>query len=170
MFRRARYLVVIIALICFLPSCGRLFEKGFPEYSGEIEGIGVKQPVEIYRDAYGIPHIYAQNEYDVYFAQGYVHAQDRLSQMELSRRLAKGRLSEVIGKRTVELDMFTRLIGMDKAMERIAREASRQMKEVSGAYVDGVNAYVQANKDNMPLELSALKIVPEPFGETVETS
>lgn len=125
----------------------------------------MKQPVEIYRDAYGIPHIYAQNEYDVYFAQGYVHAQDRLTQMEMSRRLAKGRLSEIIGKRTLELDMFTRLIGMDKAMERMAREASKQMKEVSRAYVDGVNAYVQANRDNMPLELSTLKMVPEPFTE-----
>jgi len=163
MFRRTRYLVVIIALICSLISCGRLFRKGFPEYSGEIEGIGVKQPVEIYRDAYGIPHIYAQNEYDVYFAQGYVHAQDRLSQMELSRRLVKGRLSELVGKNTVELDMFTRLLGMDEAMERLASEASEKMKEVAGAYVDGVNAYIQANRDNMPLELSALKVIPEPF-------
>ncbi|MFC1712672.1 penicillin acylase family protein [Candidatus Poribacteria bacterium] len=165
MVKRAGYFTVFIIIICLLPSCGRLFRKGFPEHSGEIDGIGVKQPVEIYRDAYGIPHIYAQSEYDVYFAQGYVHAQDRLSQMELSRRIAKGRLSELIGEDTVEIDMFMRLLGMDKAMERLASEASDEMKEIAGTYVDGINAYVQTNRDNMPLELSALEVVPEPFTE-----
>ena len=163
---RARFLIVSIALVCLLPSCGQIFfKKGFPQYSGEIESGGVKQSVEIYRDAYGIPHIYAQSEYDVYFAQGYVHAQDRLWQMELLRRLVRGRLSEIAGKDAIEVDMFMRLLGMDKTMERLASEASEGAREVARAYVDGVNAYIQARGKKLPLEFSALKLSPEPYTE-----
>ncbi len=162
---KAKIIIILIVLVCLLTSCSQLLKKGFPQYSGEIKSSGIKQPVEVYRDDYGIPHIYAQNEYDVYFAQGYTHAQDRLWQMELLRRLARGRLSEITGKDTVEVDMFMRLIGIDKAMKRLASEANDQIKRVFDAYVDGINAYIQVIGKKLPLEFSALKLSPEPFTE-----
>jgi len=162
---KTKSLILFIALLCFLLSCSLLFKKGFPQYSGEIKKMGGKKPVEIYRDAYGIPHIYAQNEHDLYFTQGYVHAQDRLWQMEQLRRLVKGRLSEIVGKDTVEVDMFMRLLGMNKAITSLADQASERMKTVARVYIDGVNAYIEARKDNLPIEFSALKLLPEHYTE-----
>jgi len=158
-------LCLIITLGLFA-GCSKIFiEKGFPIYSGEILNSGVREPVEIYRDAYGIPHIYAKNEYDLCFAQGYVHAQDRLWQMEQLRRLVRGRMSEIVGKETIEVDMFMRLLGMDKALVRLSEKASEQVKAVARAYSDGVNAYISARKDNLPLEFSSLNLVPELYTE-----
>src|SRR5713226_565535 len=81
--------------------------RPLPKKKGTYNLLGLHEPIEIITDRYGVPHIYAQNEDDLYFAQGYVHAQERLWQMELNRRTASGRLSEIFGKIAIETDRFS---------------------------------------------------------------
>src|ERR1700730_2453437 len=87
-----------------------LTHRSLAQKSGRIHLQGLHEPVEVITDRYGVPHIYAQNEDDLYFVQGYVHAQERLWQMELNRRIAAGRLSEIFGPMTLELDRFCRRV------------------------------------------------------------
>src|SRR5579884_2422490 len=89
-----------------------LTRRPLPKINGTSRLQGLHEPVEVIRDRYGVAHIYAQNEDDLYFAQGYVHAQERLWQMELNRRIGSGRLSEIFGKVAIEADRFARRIGM----------------------------------------------------------
>src|SRR5690606_15551117 len=84
---------------------------------GTIDVAGLHQPVEIVRDTDGIPHIYAANEADAYFALGFVHAQDRLFQMEMQRRVGAGRLAEAIGPAGLSTDRFMRLLGIHRLVE-----------------------------------------------------
>ena len=94
-----------------------------PTYHGKKEMHGLDTTVEVYFDTYGIPHIYAENEVDAFIALGYVHAQDRLWQMELLRRLATGRLSEVFGERMVETDKFFLSLGIDEQSKKIVKKS-----------------------------------------------
>src|ERR1700686_755587 len=89
-----------------------LMRRPLPQEKGTLRLEGLHEPVEIITDQYGVPHVYAQNEDDLFFAQGYVHAQERLWQMELNRRIGSGRLSQVFGEITIEADRFSRRIGM----------------------------------------------------------
>ncbi len=96
----------------------RAFLRRFlPQTEGSTRLPGLHGPVEIIRDRWGVPHIYAEDEDDLFFAQGYVHAQDRLWQMELQRRLGAGRLSEVLGEATLEVDRFVRTLGLNRVAE-----------------------------------------------------
>src|SRR5579859_2425933 len=91
-----------------------------PKKKGKVNFTGLHETVEIITDRYGVPHIYAQNEDDLYFAQGYIHAQERLWQMELNRRIGSGRLSEVFGQIALETDRFARRLGMHRAAAEAA--------------------------------------------------
>ncbi|MEE9308880.1 MAG: penicillin acylase family protein, partial [Spirochaetia bacterium] len=102
--------VVLVLLASFLYLRHR-FRLPLPQVEGTVEIVGLKERVEIIRDRWGVPHIYAADLEDLFFAQGYVHAQDRLWQMELNRRLANGRLSEIFGKSAFEADRFVRTVG-----------------------------------------------------------
>jgi len=98
-------LLLILMTALLLPGCTSLaLEKGYPQHGGEIQGLPVERSVEVLRDSWGIPHLYAENVHDLLVAQGFVHAQDRLWQMEMSRRLAQGRLSELAGEKTLMVD------------------------------------------------------------------
>ena len=92
-----------------------VMRRPLPRYKGEARLAGLHEQVEIITDRYGVPHIYAQNEDDLYYAQGYVHAQERLWQMELNRRVGSGRLSEIFGEIALEADRFARRLGMHRA-------------------------------------------------------
>ena len=94
------------------------FRRPLPRVEGTVRISGLAEPVEVLRDRGGVPHIYAANLPDLFFAQGYVQAQDRLWQMELNRRLSRGRLSEIFGKATVDTDRFVRTIGIDRAADK----------------------------------------------------
>jgi hypothetical protein len=93
-------------------------KKSFPQIDGEIQAAGLDGPVDIYRDAMGIPHIYASHAHDLFFAQGYVHAQDRFWQMDFWRHIGSGRLSEMFGEGQVETDMFLRTLGWRDTLKR----------------------------------------------------
>lgn len=127
---------------------------------------GLKGEVSIKFDENRIPHIFAGNNYDVYFAQGYITARDRLWQMDFQTRFAAGRLSEVVGVKAVELDRYQRRMGMiygaEKMMERL--QTDPVIGEVINAYTAGINAYIQSLEPaDYPIEFKILNYKPEPW-------
>src|SRR5436309_3712006 len=137
-----------------------LMRRPLPKKSGKLTLQGLHEGVEVLTDRYGVPHIYAQNEEDLYFAQGYIHAQERLWQMELNRRTASGRLSEIFGKIAVETDRFSRRLGMHRAPAAEVPRLSEHSKRILDAYAHGVNAYIEHNKNKLPIEYSLLRFKP----------
>ena len=136
-----------------------------PQLDGAIQVAGLEAPVEVSRDARGVPHIRARSLEDAVLAQGYVTAQDRLWQMDLSRRLAQGELSEILGKRTLDLDIESRKLGLSQAADRAVRELDRQSREVLAAYARGVNAFIAGHKDRLPIEFPLLHYRPRAWRE-----
>jgi penicillin G amidase len=134
-----------------------------PKVKGGLSFQGLHEPVEIITDRYGVPHIYAQNEDDLFFAQGYVHAQERLWQMELNRRITSGRLSEVFGEIGIETDRFARRLGMHRASAEAATQLPEHSKRILEAYAEGVNAFIERNWNNLPLEFRLLRFKPGPW-------
>ncbi len=127
---------------------------------------GTQEPVEVVFDSLHIPHVFAKNEHDLFFAQGYLTAHDRLWQMEFQTHAAAGRLSEIVGERALELDRYNRRLGMGFAAEKsIAFMLSDSAtKQVLLAYTAGVNAYIAGLKPaNYPLEYKLLGYAPEPW-------
>jgi penicillin amidase len=118
---------------------------------------GLQAAAQVSRDAYGIAHIQAGNDHDLYFLQGYVHAQDRLFQMDVSRRRASGTLAELLGPAELQGDVELRTIGIRRAAERSLAVLSPQGQAALQAYSDGVNAYV-ASLAALPPEYQALEI------------
>ncbi len=114
----ATILILVLVLVVIVAAAGVvLVRRTFPQEKGSIHVAGLENQVEIYRDEWGIPTVYAHTAHDLFFAQGYVHAQDRLWQMEFSRRIAPGRLSEVLGDAALEDDRFLRTLGMGRAAQ-----------------------------------------------------
>ncbi|MCZ4408290.1 penicillin acylase family protein [Cryomorphaceae bacterium 1068] len=138
-----------------------------PVLKGKLDIATLEAPVEVYFDEYGIPHIYADNAEDAYRAFGYVHAQDRLLQMDLMRRAGGGRLSEIIGPDMKEADMFFRTLGTNRqAVKDAAKfdELPEKVRSITVAYLEGVNSFIQTGKH--PLEYKLLRVEPDTF--TVE--
>ena len=143
-----------------------LMRRPLPRKKGELHLRGLHEPVEVITDRYGVPHIYAQNEDDLYFAQGYIHAQERLWQMELNRRIGSGRLAEIFGEVAIETDRFARRLGMHRAAAAAAGqlpEHSKHILDVYAAYAQGVNAYIKHNRNNLPIEFTLLRFKPGPW-------
>lgn len=134
-----------------------------PQTDGEVRVLGIAAPVEILRDAAGIPTIRASNERDGYFALGYAHAQDRLFQMEFMRRYGAGRLSEVIGPATLDLDKRMRTLGLYRAAEANLRELPEEVAAAFNAYAAGVNAFLETHPGALPIEFQILRHRPEPW-------
>src|SRR2546421_6918223 len=114
-----------------------LLRRPLPKKNGKLTLPGLHEPVEVLTDRYGVPHIYARNEDDLYFAQGFIHAQERLWQMELNRRTASGRLSEIFGKIAIETDRFSRRLGMHRSAIESVQQLTPHMKRILDAYVLG---------------------------------
>ncbi len=119
---------------------------------------GLQAPVTVTRDINGIPHIDADNEHDLFFMQGRIHAEDRLFQMDLLRRSADGSLAELFGLQALQTDVETRTIGLDRAARRSLAEHSPQMIAILQAYADGVNSYIDDPGFRLPPEYGALKL------------
>ena len=133
-----------------------------PDYDGELDLQGLHEKVEVYFDEWGIPHIYALNQHDAYMALGYVHAQERLFQMEMMRRVASGRLSEILGKDLVGTDKFFRALGLRKAAEETVTSTNNDsISRAAEAYRKGVNQYIQ--NGSLPVEFLLIGISKEEF-------
>jgi penicillin amidase len=140
-----------------------LMRRPLPRKKGEVYLKGLREPVEVITDRYGVPHIYAQNEDDLFFAQGYIHAQDRLWQMEFNRRLGSGRLSEIFGEITLEIDRFARRVGIHRASAAAAEQQPEHSKHILDAYAQGVNTFIEQNRNKLPIEFILLRFKPEPW-------
>ncbi len=124
---------------------------------------GLRSEVIINWDKWGIPHIKADNERDLFLASGFVQARERLWQMELIRRMAHGRLAEILGKPGLRFDIRSRVLGIPLAIERDYQKLSEEMKELLEAYARGVNACIDSIKWNWPPEFIILRYRPEPW-------
>ncbi|HEX5718378.1 MAG TPA: penicillin acylase family protein, partial [Thermoanaerobaculia bacterium] len=151
-------LIVILGLVFFW-----LVRRAYPEVEGRLTVPGLEAPVEIVRVEPGIPHIYAQSAHDLFFAQGYVHAQDRLWQMQLNAYAGRGELSAVFGAGALEIDKIMRTFGVVQAAERDWQALSPATRALLTAYADGVNAYISAHRGRLPVELTILGIEPRPW-------
>ncbi len=136
-------------------------KRSLPQISGTVTLAGISEKVEIIRDTYGIPHIYARNEADLYFAMGYATAQDRLWQMELLRRLGHGRLSELFGEKLVDVDRYFRMLSAGAEKEHSGYPAD--LSFIPRAYIQGINAYLKNRNNRLPLEFKLLRHRPEPW-------
>src|SRR6188474_2926513 len=146
------------------PDVTALSKKALAQIDGEIAVSGLKAPVRVTRDTWGVPHISAQSADDLFFAQGFVMAQDRLWQMEMWRRAAEGRMAEIAGAAAVPRDRVARLLRFRGPFDdREWTSYHPQAKRIFTAYVNGVNAFIASNKDRLPIEFVATGIVPEPW-------
>ncbi len=163
MGKALKWLLFLVAGI-FLAALGAYayLRQSLPQSSGTLELPGLSAPVEVLRDRFGIPHIYARSVQDAHFALGFVHAQDRLWQMEMSRRIAAGRLAEVVGSGALETDRFLRTLGVRRAAEANLRVYDAETRQVLEAYASGVNAFL-ATRPVLPLEFWMTRIDPEPW-------
>ncbi|MFQ5398327.1 MAG: penicillin acylase family protein [Anaerolineae bacterium] len=139
-------------------SRGRL-----PQTEGAVTLPGLTAEVEVFRDRWGIPHIYAQSRRDLFFAQGFVHAQDRLWQMELNRRTGHGRLSELFGDLALDTDRTIRTFGFNRLGRADWENGDDDVRLVIQAYTDGVNAFLAHPDSKLPVEFSLLRHKPEPW-------
>lgn len=160
--------IIIGLLILILVVAAGLYlylQTTKPTYSGELSLAGLQEPVTVHYDDYGVPHIYAQNETDAYFALGYVHAQDRLFQMEMIRRAASGRLSEVLGKDLLKVDKLFRALGINEFAEAHAQKFlqtdTAEFQRAALAYQKGINEFVRTGQT--PLEFSVIGIPKTEF-------
>lgn len=124
---------------------------------------GIKMDVEVVRDHAGVPHVYAANRQDLYYAFGYVHAQDRLWHMEFNRRAALGRLCEIFGEPTLIFDRFTRRLGLAHVATAELVAMDREERGVLEAYAAGVNGFLEAHRHRLPLEFRILRFRPRPW-------
>jgi len=134
--------------------------KPLPDYSDTIRLQGPEQEVRIYRDEYGVPQIYAESEQDLYFAVGFVHAQDRIWQMTLSQLAAEGRFAEFLGEELIPYDRYQRTLGFWRIAGEIEQALPDSLRLHLQSYADGVNAWSSINKRNLPLEFSLLNMQP----------
>ncbi|GAA3849284.1 penicillin acylase family protein [Streptomyces sp. NPDC002387] len=165
--RRARLLliVLVLALVGGFGYGGywsvSTVRASFPQTSGSITLEGLSGPVDVKRDGYGIPQIYASSDEDLFMAQGYVQAQDRFYEMDVRRHLTSGRLSEMFGKSQVKNDEFLRTLGWDRvAKQEYDTKLSSSTKKYLDAYAKGVNAYLKGKSGkDISLEYAALGLV-----------
>ncbi len=149
-------LVIVVGVYAYLRAT-------LPDYTGKISVPGLQQPVEIIRDSYGMPHIYAQTDQDGYFAVGFCMAQDRLFQMDLMRRAARGQLAEILGKDLVAVDTFFRTITAGKSPEDIAAAYPAETLSAARSYTAGVNRFITHHKGPLPIEFKILGYAPQPW-------
>jgi penicillin amidase len=140
------------------------FRLSLPKEKGEITVAGLTSAVKVVRDRFGVPHVFAPTDQDLFFAVGYIHAQDRMWQMELFRRAGFGRLSEIFGAQTVEQDKYLRNLGFKDAALKDYENLTADIKEALIAYSNGVNAWMSAKKLDWPPEFLLLRHRPEPWG------
>jgi penicillin G amidase len=167
--RWAGTLVLIAVLVLAAAVGGWIYWRVhvcLPQIDGTVRLSGLLGKVEVLRDARGVPHIRAASLEDLMFAQGYVTAQDRLWQMDLSRRITQGRLSELFGPRTLRSDIMNRTLGLKQVAERGVKELNPEEQKFLLDYARGVNAFIQTHQRRLPIEFLLLRYHPEPWRES----
>jgi penicillin amidase len=163
MSKRWTVISASIAALASLAGAGYywILRRPLARTQGTLRLPGLQDEVQIYRDRWGVPHIYAACEHDLMFAQGFVHAQDRLWQMDFSRRLVAGRLSEILGELTLPVDRWLRIVGMRRVAEQEVDLISPATRTALEAYAAGANARIAQGR--LPVEFTILHFKPEPW-------
>lgn len=154
--------ILVVIVIASVLYANYFIDKSLPKIDGKVTVKAMEQDVKVTRDEKGVPHIYAKSDADLYRAQGYIQAQDRLFQMDLSRRQAGGMLSEVVGSSTIKSDKFFRTFSLRDAAKKSYDGYSKKAKQVLNWYAEGVNEYIkQAKKEGtLPYEFKILGYEP----------
>ena len=158
MFRK--FLLWLLAILVVGLVISVIFIKNNkPVYNGTVSMDSLKDEVTVYFDEIGVPHIFAASEKDAYKALGYVHAQDRLWQMELIRRIAAGRLSEVFGSELIKTDKFFRGMGLGatEAMILEHSDTTSQSYRLAQSYLEGINLFIDKGKTPIEFRLIGLE-------------
>ncbi|HWH61520.1 MAG TPA: penicillin acylase family protein, partial [Terriglobales bacterium] len=165
LFRWIAIATGLVLLACFaVASCIYWLERReLPQVDGSIRLRGLSGPVSVLRDHLGVPHIRAQSYEDLFFAQGFVAAQDRLWQMDASRRYASGNLAEILGPKLLKHDRQQRYLQIREACERAAAALDPENRRILQAYANGVNAFIDSTRDRLPLEFRLLHYSPSPW-------
>ena len=165
-----RIIIVIVLLVAIIIAAAMYYlQSQSPKYSGEIKLNGLEKQVEVVFDEIGVPHIYAKNEKDAYYALGYVQAQERLFQMALYRRLVQGRAAEILGPALIPTDKYFHTLGLYEVAKKAADKHFNSKKkekfhEPALAYLEGINTFIA--EDRLPIEFLMIGFKPELF--TVE--
>lgn len=165
-FRPVVYSLVGAGIIAFVSAVAwsyLLAASALPQVDGSTGVDGLTARVTVTRDAHGVPTIEASNFDDLFFAQGYVTASDRLFQMDASRRYAAGELAEIVGEGQVEHDRQQRILGLRVAAKKITEIAPPEDRRHFEAYARGVNAYIESHRDRLPIEFRLLRYSPKPW-------
>ncbi len=155
---------IIVFILLLVISLGFLYLKSTaPDYNGLLVSPSVNKKISIERNRLGVPKIEAENLKDLFFAIGFVHAQDRLFQMDLARRLADGRLSEIFGKIAFESDKMHKELLIEESMEKSYKYVveSPEIYSLLKSYCDGVNFFIKRGR--LPIEFKLLKYKPERY-------
>jgi penicillin amidase len=158
-------LLALVILVAMMAAGVYLYlRQSLPTVDGEVRVPGISAPIDIVRDADAIPHIFAATKADALYGLGYVHAQDRLWQMEFQRRIGLGRLSEIFGAATIPQDRFLRTVGFGRAARSAWDRLPDGAKHDINAYLAGVNAFIATHHGRLlPPEFTLLRFEPEPF-------
>lgn len=142
------------------------FYRPLPDYESNLTEPQLHQEVDIHWDTHGVPHIYANDKHDLYYALGYVHAQDRLWQMTISQMAAQGRFAEFLGKDLLPYDKLQRTLGFWQTAKKIEKQLSDSTRNKLQAYADGVNAYVKEHPKSLPIQFTLADMKPIPWTVT----
>jgi penicillin amidase len=163
--RIGRAIGITVGAVAALAGVGAIaaLRRPLPRTNGQITLPGIRTAVEIRRDRWGVPHIYAEHNEDLFAALGYVHAQDRLWQMEMHRRIGHGRLAEIFGPAALDSDRFIRTLGFSRIADQEVKLLDDETATLMSAYVRGVNACIGHIGNRLPLEFTLLGFQPEPW-------
>jgi penicillin amidase len=142
-----------------------IIKSRLPEIDGEMSLKGLTAAVTILTDKWGIPHIRAENKEDLYFGLGYVHARDRLFQMEFLKRIALGRFSEITGESGLRYDKMLRTLQFKSLAEQVSKALGPEEKRLGLRYIDGINSYLTKHKNKYPIEFDLMGFAPEEWSE-----
>ena len=164
--KRAVGVLLVVVLVAILAVTGLLVwvtARAFPQTSGTAAIPGLAANVAVVRDATGIAHITADTTHDLFVAQGYVHASERMWQMEVWRHISAGRLAEMFGASQLDTDKFIRTLGWRVAAQRDLDAVAPEARSVLDAYTAGVNAWLDGHRDSLGLAFLAAGVTPEPW-------
>jgi penicillin amidase len=156
-------LAVLIILAGVLAYAYYLAHSALPQLDGRLQISGLAAPVTVTRDSHGVPTMDAASLEDLFFAQGYVTAQDRLWQMDVMRRFGNGELSEIFGESTLKIDREQRIVGLRAAVKKAIEMVSPRDRSFFEAYARGVNAYIATHGNRLPIEFRILRYAPKPW-------
>jgi penicillin amidase len=154
---------ILLILVAALGYAYFVVHSALPQLDGRLPISGLSAPVTVTRDSHGVPTLDASNLEDLFFAQGYVTAQDRLWQMDVMRRFGSGELSEILGEDTLKVDREQRILGLRAAAKRSLEMATPRDHAFFEAYARGVNAYVATQSNRLPIEFRILRYSPKPW-------